>query len=575
MDTSLAFNMASLLWTLLFHPFTLSICVSVEVIFFVLFYLYLIPRANSLKPSAETEEYRDFGRDRVRLLKRILDRISERCEREGSDLQQQVEEFLGEWFICNDKFGPVKSSGPTRDTATVEAKEDGRCPSPNSSDDEWLAVDKPPEKSNAVSKSSALFRRGDIDNFFSWAFFGKESLDDEWERSELKKMYAVLFERVPGMDFSQPGTTHNMKPMRLTFDNVRATYRPLVVYGFIYTINLLGGFVLFCAGFRRHQSSSGLTFWFRDWKYKPLLKKEKRETNALPLLFFHGIAPGGLALYLPMILRGLGAGGRPTILFLNRPISFCPCFAAVDEDAYVSGVREAMDRHLGRDRTKENGVALMGHSFGSCNLTWMLRCPKIRQDVRQVVLLDPVSVMLSEPDVMTNFLYKAESVSFLDSIRSIILSPLYYTMDSIDRRPASVDGPPPKHSFCSYSSLLKGQSTKSGNANRIAIAQCELWIEHYLRRNFSWYNSELWLDHHVPKGVKVLLCISGKDEILNPRKVHEEAIRYQETSPNNVEIINWDDGGHGCLVSRPACWAQIASLMRRQEIQLSRSKKFR
>ena len=79
----------------------------------------------------------------------------------------------------------------------------------------------------------------------------------------------------------------------------------------------------------------------------------------------------------------------------------------------------------------------MGHSFGSCNVTWAMRCPEIRMRARQIYLIDPVSVMLSEPDVMTNFLYAGRdtsNVSFVDALRPIVLFPFYYVMDLL--RPA-------------------------------------------------------------------------------------------------------------------------------------------
>jgi len=539
-----------------------------ELLFFLAFHLYLLPRANRRKSPYFVEEYADYGKARSQLLVRIIDRLEEHCQREGTDVIPRVEEFLGSWFcVCgevkgNDKSLQGTSCTDTDTTSTTDEDQD---------DDEWQSIDRLetdglllPNGHARISRSSSFLRRGDIDIFFAWAFFGKpfESLLD-WERQELGKLYTVIEERI-GLRFDRSGTTPGIKPMRLTLDDIQATYRPLVVYGMFFGLGIVARIILqFCFGFRHYTSKSGQTYWLRQ--------ASSGHGKDIPLLFNHGIAPGGLALYLPMILFGFGPLGkgntdRTMILFENHPISFTPCFEAVNEDAYVAGVREAIDTHLDKDELEQSGVAIMGHSFGSCNLTWAIRSPDIRRHVRQVYLIDPVSVMLSEPDVMTNFLYAGRdtsSVSFIEATSPIFLFPFYYVMNLLRPVHESRVAKSQKGSvlFRTYSSYRAGKEPKSGGSyNKIFMVQSELWIEHYLRRNFSWYNSELWLDDldRLHPDTKIVIGIAEQDEILSASKALAEANRYKAKN-KNVKIIYWPNAGHAYAVPRPWTWRQLQS----------------
>ena len=74
----------------------------------------------------------------------------------------------------------------------------------------------------------------------------------------------------------------------------------------------------------------------------------------------------------------------------------------ISEDDTVHGVLEAINLHL--PRTAHN-LTLFGHSFGSCQVTWMIKCPEIKNRISSMILCDPVSILLSDADVVVNFLY--------------------------------------------------------------------------------------------------------------------------------------------------------------------------
>jgi hypothetical protein len=69
--------------------------------------------------------------------------------------------------------------------------------------------------------------------------------------------------------------------------------------------------------------------------------------------------------------------------------------------AILNGVNEVLDRFL----PAKSNLIVVGHSFGTIPLTWLLHCPELKHTIVQALLLDPVSILLaSEPNTMVNFL---------------------------------------------------------------------------------------------------------------------------------------------------------------------------
>merc|ERR1711862_925073 len=99
--------------------------------------------------------------------------------------------------------------------------------------------------------------------------------------------------------------------------------------------------VLYLLGFRRYGCERGLVYWYRD------ARDNNKKDDVSTFLYFHGIAPGGHAPYVPMLLLGILTGrqswkNRNVFLFENRPISYALCFDALTEDDTVHGVQEAI-----------------------------------------------------------------------------------------------------------------------------------------------------------------------------------------------------------------------------------------
>lgn len=473
------------IWTLV--P-CLTLYATAEIVFWALFHFHILPTCNV---PAEPQAYRGYGKDRHRLMLRIIERIERTCRATNTPFLPTFTAYINEWFHHN---GSIESS-----------------------------------------KELQMPRKANMDELFSWAFFGKDhSHLEPWMKDELQLIYDMLETRY-NLTF-EPGNNSNLSAMRLTLDPLEPAYRPLLIYFLFGSIQWIGNLILRLSGFRFYTTSNGLRYWYRPKSHSSFLfgtngiddsrvsasTVKTRETtspqateNQLPLLFFHGIAPGGLAPYLPMILCGLGRGGRPIMLFENPAISFSICLKSMNEQETVEGVLEAVQA---RFPNKQQGVSIVGHSFGSCQVTWLLHS-KLSSQIQQVVLVDPVSVLLSEPDVLTNFLYSRKALQ--------------------------------------------------EKSRAIGVVANELCIERFLRRDFAWYNSELWLED-IPPHTKVVVCLADKDEILNAAKVKREIKIHLQEKGGKLDLILWEGGRHAYCVTRPDAWKQVTCTMRQQEYLIAK-----
>ena len=392
--------------------------------------------------------------------------------------------------------------------------------------------------STSVSMSIVdRLQKKNMDEFLSWAFFGIPITTAQSSlrmQQAMNGFYDILKTRA-GIVF-EPGHNGNYKPRTFTFENVKSLYRPFLVYAMVGLMRVTANCSLYIMGFRMHTCQRGLRYWHRA--------AMKRRRGSSPFLFFHGIAPGGHAPYLPMLFLGLMRGQllshryRDVFIFENKPISYSLCFDAVSEEDTVHGVIEALQKHI--SPSIANNLTLCGHSFGSCQLTWLVRSPETRSRIRSLYLIDPVSILLSEPDVVVNFLYSRNEFQ-----------------DPVDLRLPNVT-----NKFIRFINETKIH----------LVASSELFIEHYLRRNFAWYNSELWLDD-IPKDVKVVVALAEFDEIVNAPKIERELDRHNSMVLRErpscrfsfVEKLVWRDVGHAHCITNPKRWSDIHHLMWKTE----------
>jgi len=494
----------------------------------VVFFLKMVPMVNQpCKPAP----YLAYGKDRMRLLLRILKRIEETSKLNGTDPRETILTFFRNWFHV-DKTPSIPSDESNLAPLSVPIRQESSMPllsasssllsttssSPSVKDHEdkdyGYSIPSSTQSNTKAASGTPSFTlyKEDMDYFLAWAFFAKGYSDMlSWERKELKKMYQLL-EKRHNLTFPRKthDTSHLFHPRRMTLEPVVPFYRPLIVYLGILCMKWVGAMVLkYVYGFEQYVTKHGMSCWYRPAKRASDSPSNLENDYLMPILFFHGIAPGGVVGYLPLVLYGLATeSDRPVFLFENMSISCVLDFYPLTEKQTVDGVLETL-KYFGAN--KQN-LSLVGHSFGSCPIAWLLSSKKLDQQIQQMVLLDPVAILLSEPDVMVNFLYAEE----FDKTR--------------------------------------------------IVASSEIMTQSYLRRHFAWYNSELYVeDVKCP----MLVFCSEQDEIVNSAKAKQETQRHHQ---KGHQFFCWEGVGHGACIVNPNKWKVIKRRMLQQELQLAKAK---
>lgn len=403
----------------------------IELCFLIYYHAYLYPKSNKRTPLPEC---RKFGKDRHLYLARIMNRFQRTWNTSSEDeFVWEFKEFIKSYFF------------PTNESESVV--------------------------NNNNNFDEIEIKQQNMDEFMSWGFFNAkpDELTDE-QKVEMKRMYDMM-EREYGVTFEQ-GYTENIKGCFMNVDEMTCMYRPLLVYVIIYMFYFSACVAMKSCGFQFYKTENGLRYW-----YRPDLSLQSRNRNSsrskLPLLFFHGIAPGGLTVYLPMLLGGLVSDGRSAFFFENPSISCNLTLDALTEQQTCIELQHVLNTHL----PSHQQVIIAGHSFGSCQMTWFAQNPILQKRIQRLILIDPVSILLCYPTTMKNFLYKRES-------------------------------------------------------KLLMLVSSEIGIEHYLRRHVAWYNSEMWLED-VPDDIDVTVCLSEDDDVVNSPAVRKE-IELQNSHVNNT-----------------------------------------
>lgn len=532
----------------------LAVYLLAEAAFYAYFHLVLVPRANRRQPPSPFLDYPD-PTDRHHLLLRILGRLEQQAARDGVSIRTVLTDFFVQWFgEENDNNDPAAaedlhngssgtpstaaavavpsssrmkpqssnltastvSTSSTTSSSASSASDDASSISSNEEEEPMASVDAATAPSSSSSSSSQFWSipglgQHEMAEFLAWAFFTKEVVElTDTEQRELDRCLAILQSRVGLVFPEQPVTQSPYKARRLCLEDVSPLHRPMLVYIWVEAVRFVMKLALRCNGFRPTGGHAGLPGWYRPGRTSSSTGDGDRPL--LPLVFFHGIAPAGLAFYLPMIFN-LVSDGRPTLLVEQPGISGrYGTFGALSETEMMQAVQDMIHETIDADTSTAHSPLLWaGHSFGSCPLTWMLRHPSLRQRTAGLLLLDPVTILLSEPAVMLNFLYSRQ----ISKIRM--------------------------------------------------VAASELFTEYYLRRHFSWYNAEaLWIDDNrtdAESSYAVTVALSACDEIVDAPKVAS----YLEAYRHQVRTIYWPDARHGYCISSPTKWRQLQQALWQQE----------
>jgi pimeloyl-ACP methyl ester carboxylesterase len=120
---------------------------------------------------------------------------------------------------------------------------------------------------------------------------------------------------------------------------------------------------------------------------------DNESVDNYPLIFFHGISPG-LCCYLPFLMNI--CKDRASIFIEIPHVTTMLNFTPHQHSTMAYAVEHILDRH----HIKE--AAVMGHSFGSI-VAKVIACSN--ENIKQLILVDPVCLLLCLPDVAYNFLY--------------------------------------------------------------------------------------------------------------------------------------------------------------------------
>lgn len=539
-----------------------------EFAFYIYFKAVMVPFANQIIPPSE---YRDYGRDRHKLIIRILERVSRTAKANNKDELEEVSKYLMQWFeyapghlersgqgskamnvnmssskgvtrkkptlIPHLSRASMSSSGsslPDCDSDTDTDMDSQSSPTnlnlsgmshvvdDRASDDEGSTASSEEEPDNDLS-DHVMNNYAEYDAALgSWTVnvLGKDDIDDFMAWGFFGKFVNDLIEwEIEEMKkcYTVLEDMHGIVFMPGRSPNYRLKHllslEPCVAMHRPLTFYVKVSVMKWCAC--QFYRLAGFSRYVTEsnvvcW-HKPAADDDYSK-QLLPLCVFHGVGPGGHAFYTLMICLGLNRTGRAIFLFENHSVACTLNFKALTEQDIVSGVKEMVDRFCGPTRH----ISLLGHSFGASALTWLLHS-ELRPRIRQMVILEPVSIMLSEADVIIN-----------------MATPIF----------------------------------------KMAI---DLVLEHYIRRQFPWYNSELWLED-IPDDVQVIIGLAGKDPIICTEKVTAEIEAFCKTNPKkakNMDFIYWKNNLHGMCLGLPWCWKDINDAMLKQELTMMQSKSTR
>lgn len=323
-----------------------------------------------------------------------------------------------------------------------------------------------------------------IDNclsFIAWAFVGedyfvlKNSTKDKNKDEKLtmvEKCFDLLCEFFPKeMAQIKPGYNRHVRHVSMCLDPVNFHHMPFIFYAFLNFFNyayelivmqLLGGWKashVNIAPTHVNRSRSKDDFKLKYW-YKNVERKDNGTgPQADPVLFLHGISYGWI-IYAGMLSLWVD---RPVLMIDLESIKIGTLSKA---HPYAPAMAQALKTVLKNHGFEKADIC--GHSFGTLLASTVLNyTPEIIGT--NLVLIDPVCLLLTLPDVAYNFLYK-----------------------------------PPV--------TMMEWMIQLGASREATIART-------LYRDFIWFEYDMILEK-VPPHVNIIAVLGGRDEVLNPVCIH-------------------------------------------------------
>ena len=455
----------------------------VVVVMEVGFYVYCQYKIQRYNKQIHSIPYRDHPKDsdRKKLLQSLLSRIS------------NVTTFLQSWSATSNNKKKDEDDGDDdvwMDTLLDCMGDTQGVITSLPSLERTHSIDSSSSVSNSSSSSSDGYRN--VAEFLSWALY-----HESYEKKQ-NQIHELMTDMI-GPKLNVPhdwSFFEEDKFLCMSFEPLIVWHRPLLFYTALACIRYCSTTLLLRSFTKVTTPKSHFTYW-----YKASNNNKAKKT----IIFFHGIAPGGLTLYLPFLYHTILSTKDANVMLVELDaIASCIPMSTkfeLEEEQTVQEILHALQRHS----ITSTPIVLVGHSFGSCPITWLTQSKTFRTQciIDTILLLEPVSILLSEPHVMTNFLYTAEQMSVLQFI-------------------------------------IRG------------MASCELGIQSYLRRQFAWYNCELQLPTTIP----TIVCLAANDTIVPSSTIQSELTKYK-----NITTFYWDNERHGGCILKPYLWSKIHQIL--------------
>ena len=348
-------------------------------------------------------------------------------------------------------------------------------------------------------------RRDNVLSFIAWAFTGQDIFylrkEGNPELMELlEKCMSILEKYFPSeMTLVKPGYNKEVKHVSMCLDKVNFIHRPFIFFVAMNSFNSFYNYVCMekLGGWRRSyvsipyqevnmrraQREHRLTYWYRA-------PKSKSQPPGPPLVFLHGISYGWI-IYADL----LNAFQDRHVYMLDLDTIRIGSLSTAHPSprALAKSVKDILVRH------GHSQADVVGHSFGTMIASSLVNyAPEIISS--NLILIDPVCLLLSLPDVAYNFLYK------------------------------------PPESVMDWMLVL--------GASR------ELTVARTLYRDFIWFEGDMVLER-VPSHVHIYAVLAEKDDILNAPKIQKYVEQYAIKRGKHWNALS-DNTQDGTRMGRPA-----------------------
>ncbi|KAF9413751.1 hypothetical protein BGZ94_000636 [Podila epigama] len=273
--------------------------------------------------------------------------------------------------------------------------------------------------------------RSNMMQWLAWSFWAatlEEVMETEQGKADLHRM-VEMFEATKHVKFAK-GFNSEVQCIRLAFDPVIASHRPLIYYALLYLANILTSIVFYMLGFTRYQGTNVLQPLTVNELEDTIAQEEKKQDtsdclnpapatdlsywyrtpanpkNKVPLVFVHGIGIG-LAQYIHFVVA-LSTISRPIFLievpYVSNKFFKTECMSP--NETY-----HALERVLkAHNYTK---ATFMGHSLGTMLCSAVCKASPAtdpKSIVAGLILADPIC-FLTHHSIARNFAYRIPSTA--------------------------------------------------------------------------------------------------------------------------------------------------------------------